>query len=390
MIRLQDIQKKAEHKKSEYLKAKILNTAFFPLSLRGDKGSIHDDFATREAKLSLLFSHSKAKKGKGYSLELGFQDSRIMGRQTIITGITIESEEDYLYLLKEEKRGETFDQNLKQLRQTFCEEALDTWLLARKYEIYTKWNSDDGLWFSRIARFLLDHPDSRLFTREVNVEAPTKFLENNIASIKSLVASIRPLNEGSDDYTQLGLRRKEQLVKLRIKNAFTITETDTICGYTPILLLTPEALKTFFLAVERIFIIENETVFLTFPLKEKELCLYAGGYGILSCSQSRLLAESDLVYFGDLDEHGFAILDKFRSLYPHTQSFCMDLQTLNDHKNYCIQGKAYTSSYKHLTQDEWETLLSLQEADATYLLEQERISVSYIQKRIEERFSSVG
>ena len=390
MVRLEDIKKKAEHKRSEYLKSKILDTPFFPLSLRGDKGSIYDDFATREAELASLFAHSKAKKGKGYTLELEHKDSRTMGHQTIISDIKIESEEDFLFLLKEEKRGNIFDENLKELRQTFPEEALISWLLTRKHEIYTKWTSDDGLWFCRITRFLIDHPNSGLFAREVNVEAPTKFLENNIASIKSLVSSIRPLSEGNDDYAQLGLRRKEQLIKLRIKDAFTITQNETICGYTPILMLTPESLKEFFLEVERIFIIENETVFLTFPLQKNELCLYAGGYGILSCRQSRLLENSKIFYFGDLDEHGYAILDKFRSLYPHTQSFCMDVTTLNDHNAYCIEGKAYTSTYEHLTHEEELVLASLRRGTRTYSLEQERISVSYIHMKLKSLFSSVG
>jgi len=35
-----------------------------------------------------------------------------------------------------------------------------------------------------------------------------------------------------------------------------------------------------------------------------------------------------LIYWGDLDTHGFAILDRLRSLFPRVESFLMDRGTL--------------------------------------------------------------
>jgi hypothetical protein len=383
MISAAEIKKKAENKRSEYLKAKILGKEFFPLVLRSDKGSVLDDFDTREESLSSLFAQSKAKKQIGYLIETETKISRTMGKQTTVSSIVIETEQDFLYLIKAEKQGALFSNHVSLLKCTFSEKELVSWLLARKMEIFSHWGEQDGIWFCQISRFLVDNPHCNLFARELNVEAPTKFLENNLALIKSLVGTFRPLKEGDDDFTRLGLRKKESLVKIRSNREFQILMDGKLSGYTTNLMLSPEDFKTFNLSAKRIFIVENETLFLTFPLLENDLCLYVGGYGILSCTESTLLSRSEIHYFGDLDEHGFAILDKFRALYGQTKSFCMDLKTLQDHQSYLVQGKTYASEYSNLTKEELATLAALRSPMGTMLLEQEHISHSYLRNRLQ-------
>jgi hypothetical protein len=44
------------------------------------------------------------------------------------------------------------------------------------------------------------------------------------------------------------------------------------------------------------------------------------------------LAGLDLVYWGDIDTHGFTILDRLRRLFPHARSMLMDRGTLLAHR----------------------------------------------------------
>ena len=383
MISPAEIKTKVEHKKNEYLKAKIQGIPFFPLSLRADKGSIHDDFQMRERALATLFDQSKAKKGKGYIVETETRESRTMGRQTAVSNLLIETEGDFLYLLGAEKEGPLFSRNLELLKATFPEEACIPWLLAKKSEVFSRWEGNDGQWFCQIARFLVDNPNSGLFARELPVEAPTKFLETNLALIKSLVAALRPLAEGDDDITCLGLRKKESLVKIRSNRPFEVHLGKAACGQTPTIILTPESLRTFHVAAKRIFIVENETMFFTFPLEREDLCLYVGGYALLACKETEVLRNAEIFYFGDLDAHGFAILDKCRRLYPQTKSFCMDLEILEDHRAFLVKGKPYPGEYLTLTQKEEEALHRIQGPGGPFLLEQERISLGYLKNRLQ-------
>ncbi|AEV27875.1 hypothetical protein SpiGrapes_0007 [Sphaerochaeta pleomorpha str. Grapes] len=383
MISPAEIKTKVENKKNEYLKAKILGTPFFPLSLRADKGSIHDDFQTRESALATLFAQSKAKKGKGYIVETETKESRTMGRQTAVSNLLVETEDDFLYLLGAENKGSLFSANVAMLKATFPEEEFIPWLLAKKSEVFSRWEGTDGQWFCQITRFLVDNPNCGLFARELPAEAPTKFLETNLALVKSLVGSLRPLVEGDDDLTRLGLRKKESLVKIRSNRPFAVNLGSSSCGQTSTIILTPESLRSFNLAAKRIFIVENETMFFTFPLEAEDLCLYVGGYALLACKGSLLFQTVGIYYFGDLDEHGFAILDKFRTLYPQTKSFCMDIKTLEDHCAYLLKGKSYPGEYRNLTPEEKEALHRVQGPEGPLLLEQERISLGYLKNRLQ-------
>jgi hypothetical protein len=50
-------------------------------------------------------------------------------------------------------------------------------------------------------------------------------------------------------------------------------------------------------------------------------------------AQARWLHDRRLFYWGDIDTHGFAILDQLRNHFPHARSFLMDRDTLMAHKS---------------------------------------------------------
>ena len=85
------------------------------------------------------------------------------------------------------------------------------------------------------------------------------------------------------------------------------------------------ALRT---GVSRAFITENEINFLAFPPMRGAMVIFGAGYGFESLGRARWLAEIRLHYWGDIDTHGFAILDALRARFGHVESFLMDRSTL--------------------------------------------------------------
>ena len=45
-----------------------------------------------------------------------------------------------------------------------------------------------------------------------------------------------------------------------------------------------------------------------------------------------------VIYWGDIDAHGFQILSDLRGFFPHVRSVMMDQQTLDDHAAYVVEG----------------------------------------------------
>ena len=91
-----------------------------------------------------------------------------------------------------------------------------------------------------------------------------------------------------------------------------------------------------------------------------------------------------LLYWGDLDEEGFAMLARMRSHYPHVRSFCMDEDTLRLHQNEIQQqNKAYKlKPVQGLTDDEATAFDLLRQRKGR--LEQERIRMDYVDDQLKK------
>jgi hypothetical protein len=83
--------------------------------------------------------------------------------------------------------------------------------------------------------------------------------------------------------------------------------------------------------VERVYITENEINFLAFPELARSMVIFGAGYGFGIFAEAAWLRTCTVYYWGDIDTHGFAILDQLRSLLPTTNSILMDRDTLLAH-----------------------------------------------------------
>ena len=134
-------------------------------------------------------------------------------------------------------------------------------------------------------------------------------------------------------------------------------------------------------AIEHVFITENETNFLAFPLMVKSMVIFGAGYGFDALSRARWLNRCRVHYWGDIDTHGYAILDALRSHFRHVESFLMDRQTLHAFKT--LWGREDTPVLRdlaHLTNEEHALYDDLrdQRIQPHLRLEQERIAYPWV------------
>jgi hypothetical protein len=81
------------------------------------------------------------------------------------------------------------------------------------------------------------------------------------------------------------------------------------------------------LAVDDVYIVENETTYLAFPERPSAIVVWGVGYAAAVPADS-WLTQRDTHYWGDLDTHGFSILDRIRTRLPNARSLLMDTETL--------------------------------------------------------------
>ncbi len=101
------------------------------------------------------------------------------------------------------------------------------------------------------------------------------------------------------------------------------------------------------------FITENETNFLAFPQARDAIVIFGAGYGWDALSRSHWLQNCSIHYWGDIDTHGFGILDQLRGQFEHVASFLMDRETLEAHTAvWGREDKPLVADLHHLTSEE--------------------------------------
>jgi hypothetical protein len=78
--------------------------------------------------------------------------------------------------------------------------------------------------------------------------------------------------------------------------------------------------------------VENLQTGLAFTDRHSAAVIFGLGYAVELLGQISWLQGADCRYWGDLDTHGFAILDRLRACLPHARSLLMDEATLLEHR----------------------------------------------------------
>jgi hypothetical protein len=216
------------------------------------------------------------------------------------------------------------------------------------------------------------------YLREITAPGvDTKFVERH----RELLARLLGVEGGAGRFIAgLGLRAKPTTVRLRF---------DPVVLGMPVRLsegtFRVEELASLPASVETAVIIENETTYLTVPIPDKGVVLWGKGFEVDRAGSLPWLRDAVVHYWGDLDSHGFAILDKLRGWLPQTRSFLMDRKTLLAHRERWVREKSPTSArLARLDQAEADLFADLvaDRLGEGVRLEQERLDWTWVRDRL--------
>lgn len=137
-----------------------------------------------------------------------------------------------------------------------------------------------------------------------------------------------------------------------------------------------DELARFELSVHTVFVVENQATYLAFPDVPSAIVVFGEGFKAAALESVPWLSERELVYWGDIDTHGFRILDQLRARVPRVRSLLMDEATLVAHLDRVTCEDSPTSvALEHLTPEESNVYRDLVEDrfGQSTRLEQERI-----------------
>ena len=219
--------------------------------------------------------------------------------------------------------------------------AVLPWIARRPLEALRF--ADDWGRLLDVVGWLRDHPRPEIYLRQMDVPGVhSKFVEARRGVLGELLDCALPPESIDAGATGVGgfARRygfldKPERIRFRILDAARALLADDRDGSggrdpgAPVQDVTLDA--TTFAALDtgvtRAFVTENEINFLAFPRVEDAMVVFGAGYGFESLRQAHWLSRCRLFYWGDIDTHGFAILDELRGHFGHVESFLMDRDT---------------------------------------------------------------
>jgi hypothetical protein len=235
-------------------------------------------------------------------------------------------------------------------------------------------------------RWLADNADRDRYLRQVDVSGiDTKFIERHRVILSELVDLMTdPVDSESRDFAvRYGFRDKPARVRIRVLDA---ASSRLPAGFTDVELRTDE-LSSHPFDVERVFLVENEVTCLAFPPVPRSLLIFGGGYAVSRAAGLQWLREVPVYYWGDIDTHGFRILDLLRSRFPDARSLLMDRATLLAHEaHWDREPSPVNADLQHLTADEAALYRDLVEDvfGPAVRLEQERVRYACIEAAVSE------
>ncbi len=326
---------------------------------------------------------------------------RVVGAQRVPQAMVLPDVDSASALLGKRRELARFAALLAQTRQS--QRAILPWLAKRPLqalELAAEWER-----LLAVVGWLQQHPRPGIYLRQVDIAGiDSKFIEAQRAVLAEWLDLALP--SAAIDASQIGITRfaarygfLDKPLRIRWRSldaglallpllpplpALRQGEGDGgMC--LPDVTLDAASFARLALPITRVFITENETNFLALPEVNNAIVIFGAGYGWQALAQAQWLHRCTIHYWGDIDTHGFAILDSLRSHFAHVESFLMDMDTLLAHESlWGVEVTPVSHDLPRLTANERQVYDALRDNRIRpgLRLEQERIGFEWVQQAV--------
>lgn len=323
-----------------------------------------------------------------YRIEWRSVNHPVLGPNNIPAAIWVDRLSDALGLIGKRRAADRFTTMVELTTEKQTE--LVAWLARRPLRALAL--DQDWPRLLEIIAWLRRYPRPGIYLRQVEIPGVhSKFIEEHRAVLAELLDLVLPKAVIDTAHTGIGgFCRRYGFLDKPARQRFRILDPDLAVlhsGTDQDITVTHTTFARLDLPVERVFVTENEINFLAFPAVKRSLVLFGGGYGFTTLAAAAWLRDRNIHYWGDLDTHGFAILDQLRRYFPQATSLLMDRETLLTHKTYwVVEPQPEHRDLWRLSPEE-STLyddLRFDRLGERVRLEQEKIVFSHVLKALQE------
>ncbi len=254
---------------------------------------------------------------------------RVRGNTTLPDEAWVDTLDDALALIDRKDDAAAFEAQVRQTRDR--QPSLLGWL--HKWPLRALALGTDWPRLLDVVAWMQAHPRPGIYLRQVDIPGVhSKFIERHRGVLIELFDVVLPesavettASGVSGFHRRYGFAAKPGRVRFRVLDPALSLLPGVVGGDVT---LDVDSFRALCCNATRVFITENETNFLAFPAVNGSLVLFGAGYGFDMLDGNSWLQQCQLYYWGDIDTHGFAILDQLRARLPEVQGFLMDRATL--------------------------------------------------------------
>lgn len=320
--------------------------------------------------------------GTCYTLTERSIGGRVIGAVSLPDRVSLTAYDQWWRLLGVAGQVRVLDAVLARTRRTHP--AVLTWV--ERFPLRALAVADD--WERLLAAYdwLVEAAGQGRYLREVTADGvDTKFIEGHTRVLGEWLDSAVSVDERFPAARRFarryGFSEAPPLLRLRIDCGLGvlpegISEVGLRVAEAPALSMSPS----------QVLIVENLATYLAVPIPASGVVVWGQGFDAGRLGRVPWLRSAGQVrYWGDLDTHGFAILDLVRSQLPQVASVLMDRETLLHHRSrWVAESKQTRADLVHLTGAERALYEDLVEGahGPSVRLEQERIDWPWVLERL--------
>jgi len=374
--------------RGELLRAMVTDTITWPLRLSLKVPSASDLSDRFEAVRDWV---SALRQTPQVRIEWREWNHRVQGAQRLPAAVWLDSLQQALAFIGMGRQAQRFQALWQQTAA--AQPALLAWLSRRPIQaldLADRWER-----LLAVVAWLQANPRPGVYLRQVDAPGvDSKFIEAHrgvLAELLDLALPPEVIETGATGVAQFtrrfGFLDKPARIRFRLLDPAlpSFPGCQTKPSVLPDITLDATSFAALALPVERVFITENETNFLAFPAVEQSIVVFGAGYGWEALAHAEWLHRCQLHYWGDIDTHGFAILDQLRGYFPHAASFLMDRKTLLAHRlHWGEEPDPARHDLSHLTPEEMSVYddLRFDRYQPRLRLEQERVGFGWLCDRV--------
>lgn len=375
--------------KGELLRPCVLGQAMLPRRLRltgPSSAELTERFDEVRAWMADLQQAANPRGTPRFRLVMREFRHRVLGANAVPDEVWLDTLDDALALIGKQKEAKCFASLLQLTRNDLP--ALLAWLEKRPLNALAL--ADAWPRLLSVVAWLQAHPRPGIYLRQVDLPGvDSKFIETHrgvLSELFDLALAPEAIDPGATGASQFCRRYGFKDKPLRIRFRLLDPTKKLLPGACEQDIgVTQSTFEQLDLPVRRVFITENEVNFLAFPSLANSVVIFGAGYGFEVLAGAHWLHQREVYYWGDIDTHGFAILDQLRAHLPQVHSLLMNQATLLAHAaQWGDEPQPVLRDLPRLTNEERALFDELRDnrLRVGVRLEQERISFGWLQQAL--------